>query len=297
LAKSDKNTLSGLVVSQAMRHQVIQLLKETSIANSINALIKYKVNALLTTDQSGKPAGVLSKTDIMGAYYAGLPIESPIEDIMSKPPLFCHPEDALDKALRIMHSQGVYRLYVVDSENKNVVGALAYPDIVGLLYKYCHDCEYSHIRQKNKSMPDSIQRFFVKEIMTSEVKSVLEDASLLQVMEELSAYRFGAILVKNRENNPCGVISKTDLALAYKHEVDSGAQAATIMSSPVQSCSADELLEDAIRKMIFSDVHRLFVYQSQPMALVGVISLSDAARIRSGSCHACVSSRIKLETE
>jgi predicted transcriptional regulator len=296
MSKSDKNTLSGLIVSQAMRRQVIQLFKETTVANSINALIKYKVNAFLTTDQDGKPTGVLSKTDIMGAYYAGLPIDSPVEDIMSKPPLFCNPEDALDNALQIMHSHRIYRLYVTDSENKNVVGALAYPDIVGLLYKYCYDCEYGHSRQKNKSLPDSIKRIFVKDVMTKEVKSVFNDDSLLQVMEELSVYRFGAILVNNRENYPCGVISKTDLALAYKHGIDSDAQAETIMSSPVQNCSADELLEDAIRKMIFSDVHRLFVYQSKPIELVGVISLSDAARIRSGSCHACISSRIKLET-
>ena len=55
MSKSDKDTLSGLVVSQAMRRQVIQLLKDTTIANSINALIKYKVNALLTTDQAGRP--------------------------------------------------------------------------------------------------------------------------------------------------------------------------------------------------------------------------------------------------
>ncbi|MBW1643927.1 MAG: CBS domain-containing protein [Deltaproteobacteria bacterium] len=115
-------------------------------------------------------------------------------------------------------------------------------------------------------------------------------------MEELSMYRFGAILVKDRENTPCGVISKTDLTLAYKHGVDSETPAETIMSSPVQSCCADVLLEDAIRKMIFSDVHRLFVHQSKPDELVGVISLSDAARIRSGSCHACISSRIKLDT-
>jgi predicted transcriptional regulator len=296
MSKLDKNTLSGHVVSQAMRRQVVQLIKDTTITNSINALIKYKVNALLTTDQSGQPVGVLSKTDIMSAYYASLPIDSPIEDIMSKPPLFCNPEDALDKALQIMHSQRIYRLYVIDSENNNVVGALAYPDIVGLLYKCCHDCGYSHVRQKNKTMPDPIKRFLVKEIMTEEVKSVFKDDSLLQVMEELSVYRFGALLVKNRENTPCGVISKTDLILAYKHEIDSEARAETITSAPVQSCSADELLEDAIRKMIFSDVHRLFVYQSKPVGLFGVLSLSDAARIRSGSCHACISSRIKLES-
>ena len=132
--------------------------------------------------------------------------------------------------------------------------------------------------------------------MTNEVKAVFKDDSLLQVMEELTVYRFGAILVKDREDTPCGVISKTDVVLAYKHGIDSQAPAETIMSSPVQSCNADELLEDAIRKMVFSDLHRLFVHQSKPGELVGVFSLSDAARIHSGSCHACISSRIKLET-
>jgi CBS domain-containing protein len=296
MSKYAKNTLSGLVVGQAMRRQVVQLIKDTTISNSINALIKYKINALLATDQVGKPIGVLSKTDIMGAYYAGLPIDSPLEDIMSTPPLFCKPEDELEKALQIMHSEGIYRLYVVNPEGKHVIGALAYPDIVGLLYKYCHDCEYNHFHQKNRTNTDSIKRFIIKDIMTIEVKSVLRDDSLLQVMEELSMYRFGAILVKDRGNSPCGVISKTDLALAYNHGVDPEMPAETIMSSPVQSCDADVLLEDAIRMMIFSDVHRLFVHQSKPSSIVGVISLSDAARIRSGSCHACISSRIKLDT-
>jgi predicted transcriptional regulator len=176
-----------------------------------------------------------------------------------------------------------------------VVGVLAYPDIVGLLYQYCRDCDFSHARQKKKSGA-AIRRFTVGDIMTRDVQAVAVEASLFQVMEALSAYRFGAILVRDREATPCGVISKTDLALAYKREIDSGVSAGSIMSSPVQTCSADDLLEDAIRKMIFSDVHRLFVQQSHPENIVGVFSLSDAARIRSGSCQACMSSRIQLDT-
>jgi len=295
MTQLDKNTLSDVVVSQAMRRQIIRLNKETSIANSINALIKYKINALLAVDQAGMAIGVLSKTDIMGAYYAGLPIDSCLEDIMSQPPLFCDPEDALEKALQLMRSKGIYRLYVISPDNRNVVGALAYPDIVGLLYQYCYDCEYSHFRQKKRSNPDAIKRTFVKEIMSREVKAVLQKDPLHHVIEELSVYRFGAILVKNSEQRPVGVISKTDLVLAYKHGIDLEDPADTIMSSPVHTCCADELLEDAIRKMIFSDLHRLFVHQSEPDDLVGVFSLSDAARNRSGSCHACISSRIKLE--
>ena len=258
-------------------------------------MIKYKINALLTTDKAGIPVGVLSKTDIMAAFYAGLPIDSPIEYVMSSPPLFCKSEDFLETALEIMRSKGIYRLYVMDRDNKNVEGSLAYPDIVGMLYQYCHVCEYNHFKQKNQgSYSDPIKRTIVKEIMTTTVKAVFNDDSLLHVMEELSAYKFGAILVQYRNQRPAGVISKTDLALAYKHGIDPQTEAEEIMSTPVKSCSTDELMENAIKKMIFSDLHRLFVHRTGSDDISGVFSLSDAARNRSGSCQACISSRIKL---
>lgn len=296
MSRQEKNTLSGIQVSRAMRRQINQLPKDTSISNSINTLIKYKVNGLLTTDGQGLPVGVLSKTDIMGAYYAGLPLDSPLEYIMSSPPLFCQSYDPLEKALEQMRDSGVYRLFVLGSEDDVVVGALAYPDIVGLLYQYCYDCEYSYFREKKGETNISIRRLRVRDSMTRGVKSVTEDESLFQVMEELSMYRMGAILVKDSTGRPAGVISKTDLILAYKHGVDPQELAKSIMTAPVQSCGADDLLEDAIRITIFNDIHRLFVKEEEGGDLVGVFSLTDAARNRSGSCQACISSRITIQT-
>lgn len=296
MSRKEKHTLSGLVVRQAMRRQTIQLPQETSIDHSINRLIKYKINALLVTEPDGAPVGVVSKSDIMGAYYAELPIESPLAHIMVGPPLFCQPEEALETALDTMRANSVYRLYVMDPENQGIIGALAYPDIVGLLYKYCHECEYSHRGRKQAAGTDAIKRFKVEEIMTGDVQSVVETDPILQAVEVLSAYRFGAVLVRNGGGRACGVISKTDLTLAYKHGVDMQTPAAEIMSSPLQHCQVDDLLEEAIKKMIYSDVHRLFVSAADADAVVGVFSLSDAARIRSGSCHACISSRIQLDT-
>ena len=291
-----RKTLSGLLISEAMRRQVVCLPENAIIDKAINALIKYKVNAFLTADENGLPVGVVSKTDIMGAYYAGLPLEMSLDNIMSSPPLFCRPDDSLESALDKMRSNGIYRLYVTKEKSNEVVGSLAYPDIVGLLYRYCYGCEYSHRSRKLKKKADaSIHRYMVKEVMTSSVKACSKDDSLVHIMEELSKYRFGAILITDEKHVPCGVVSKTDLAVSYKHGVDSQTTAQTIMSSPVRSCDQDEYLEDAIHKMIFTDVHRLFVHKDDPQNIVGVLSLSDAARIRSGSCHACVSSRIRVD--
>ena len=291
-----QETLSGLLVSTAMRKQVISLPQDASIDRGITSLIKYKINAFLITDKNSSQAGVVSKTDIMGAYYAALSLETPLDNIMSSPPLFCRSDDSLESALNIMRSKEIYRLYVIGENLDEVVGALAYPDIVGLLYQYCHECEYSHIKQRNKKHPDStIRRYKVKEVMTLDVKAYHIDESLMYIMEKLSKYRFGAVLITDKENIPCGVVSKTDLALSYKHGVDSQVAAETIMSAPVGTCSQDDFLEDAIHKMIFTDVHRLFVHKKDPRNIVGVLSLTDAARIRSGSCHACVSSRIRVD--
>ncbi|MBU0987222.1 MAG: CBS domain-containing protein [Proteobacteria bacterium] len=292
----ERKTLSGLTVGNAMRRQVVYLPQHTSIDKGINALIKYKVNALLTTNADGGPAGVVSKTDIMGAYYAGLLLETPLQNIMSSPPLFCRPDDSLESALEKMRSKGIYRLYVLGEGAGDVVGALAYPDIVGMLYRYCHECKYSHRKHKPKNPADAaVRRFKVKEVMTASVKACLKNDSLMHIMEELSKYRFGAVLITEKNGTPCGVVSKTDLTLSYKHGIDALLHAQTIMSSPVRSCEENGFLEDAIKKMILTDVHRLFVHRSATQNIVGVLSLTDAARLRSGSCHACVSSRIKID--
>ncbi|MGW8195438.1 MAG: CBS domain-containing protein [Desulforhopalus sp.] len=295
MSRNSKNTLGGIVVGRAMRRQVNCLTQKTTISNTINTLIKYKVNGILVIGDDGCPVGVVSKTDIVGAYYAELALGSPLEYIMSCPPLFCSPDDPLEKALALMRDSGVYRLYVIASDG-SLVGALAYPDIVGILYQYCGKCEFSRSRGHRGHAKEPSARLLVGESMSRGVRSVGEGESLLHVMEELSLYRLGAILIKDREQRPAGVISKTDLILAYKHQVDVRQHAYSIMSTPVQSCLDDDYLEDAIRTMIFSDIHRLFVKNGQSEEMVGVFSLTDAARSRSGSCHACISSRIAIST-
>jgi len=276
--------------------EVVQILSTASIQKAIGLLVKYKINALLVTEADEAPVGVVSKSDIIAAYVASMRVEFSVENIMMSPPLFCDPRDLLESALETMRAAGVYRLYALEGDPARVVGVLAYPDIVALLYTYCHDCENSltHKRQ-GLAQDDQVQRFRVKEAMTPSVTSFSEDATLLEVMDGLSAYRFGAVLITNRNNVPRGVVSKTDLILAYGRGVPPRGPVRAILSSPlVVSCHEEEFVEDAIRKMIFSGVHRLFVYSEHKDHIVGVFSLSNAARLRSGSCHACITSRIRV---
>jgi CBS domain-containing protein len=292
-ADNRQNVMKDLTVKEAMRRLIINLTAEATLEQAIRYAIKFKVNAILITDPDQEAVGVVTKTDLMGAYYAGLPLSTPAAAIMVGPPLFCHLDDTLDAALDRMRTHKIHRLYVREAAAPQAVGVLAYPDIVGLLYRYCHQCEKNvrrHTGEAHHLLADRVQ---LREVMTPGVFALGADASLLQVMEGLAAHKFGALLITAEDGAPAGVISKTDLIVAYKHQIPPEAPAATVMTPAVQACDYRDILVNALRRMIFSDVSRLFVYRESPRHIVGVFSLSDATRFRSGTCRACVSSRIR----
>jgi len=299
MSSSDRrNILTGLKVREAMRRQLIGLRDNDQIKKAISYLIKFKVNAILITDKEGKASGVVSKTDIMAAYYAALPMESNLGDIMIGPPIVCKEEDSLEPVMEMMRTNGIYRVFVAKDSSDDVIGLLAYPDIVGLLYRFCRNCRHNYLfAGKHESDEAPARRFTVKEVMTDRVESFEDGDDLNTLIEGLSQYRFGAVLIKDASGRAVGIVSKTDLIVAYRHGLSPHTKAKDIMSQGVRACQKDAYLAEAIQQMILSDVLRLFVYEKEPDQIVGVLSFTDAARIRSGSCSACLASRIKIDDE
>ena len=290
------STLKNVLVSGAMRRQIPGLPDDSTLGSAIKCLIKFKVSGLLINNVSGAAVGVVSKTDIVSAFYAGLPVDTQVSEIMMGPPLFCHQDDTLESALEKMRDKRVYRLYVTDRDGDDVLGVLAYPDIVAFLYVYCRGCEQSAVNKRKNLLDDeSVLRFRVRDVMTPNVVSYLQTDSLAQIMEGMSQNRFSAVLITDRNGVPTGVVSKTDLMLAYNHGISTDEPASSIIScSEVRSCDEEQFIEDAIREMVYSELHRLFVHASDNRNITGVLSLSDVSRMRSGSCHACVGARITL---
>ncbi len=289
-----RSVFSGIPVSEAMRRQVISLPFSADIGQGIRMMIRYKANAVLLTDKS-VPFGVVSKTDLMGAFYADFPTETPLGDVMGSQPIACFPDDPLESALEIMEAAGVHRLYVTGANREEVIGTVAYSEIVGLLYRYCRACERGTAKKRMKlSGIDPSARLTVREVMTQDVWSCRDKDRLFTVIETLSTHHMGAVLVKDEAQSPVGVISKTDLILAYHHGVSQETESREIMNKPVHSVPAEELLSTAIQQMLINDVQRLFVHRdaSNPDLICGVLALSDSARFRSGSCRACTAGRM-----
>ena len=206
--------------------------------------------------------------------------------------MYGFPDDGLEACLDTMQHHGIHQLYILGSARDHIVGVVDYSDILGLLYRYCRRCTHGHRTGNDNAATPPRERLRVQDVMTPEVETRGQRTPIAEVIEVLAARGFGAILIMDRTRQPTGVISKSDLMVAYRQSVALDAPAETIMGRPAYTCAADTLLADAIQLMLVRDIQRLFIHHPENAAIVGVLSLSNAARFRSGTCHACRSSRL-----
>ncbi len=287
---SPNSAFSKLRVSDIMSRQVISLPHYQTIDSAIRTLIKYKIDALLVLDGNGYPTGVITKTEIMGAYYATMPLKTKLADLMGSPVIYCRPEDSLELALVTMQRAIIHRIYVID-ESARAIASLSYPDIVGALYRHCCTCDFG-LGKKIQANLDYRLRYYISDVMTKPVSTARVDDSISDLIEKIAAFNVGALLIIDSTDYPAGVISKTDLALAYRREISLDSNTSLIMNSPVQLCEENEPLEVGIHQMVFCEISRIFIFSGKKHNITGVLTLSDAARIRSGSCQACSSTRL-----
>lgn len=286
------DSFANLRVGDIMRRTLLKKNDSSTLLSAIVNFIKYKADALLVVDDEGRPVGVVTKTEVMSCYFGELPVETPLGAVMGAPVISCTPGESLQNALLTMQDRHIHRIYVLDPDGEMALGTLSYPDIVGVLYRYCCRCDAS-LNNRNRAADDrGKHRLTVRDVMHLSVISGSAGDSIESVIELLASYRIGALLLTDDDGQPAGVLSKTNLALAYRRGVPLSAKAESIMHREVMYCRQSAELEHAIRQMIFGEISRVFVKADDSEEIVGIVTLTDAARARSGSCRACTNSRI-----
>ncbi len=288
-----ESSFASLLVGSVMRRTLLKKPESATLLAAIATFIKYKADAILVVDEAGKPTGVVTKTEVMSGYFGELPIDTALGAVMGAPVISCTPEETLQHALLTMEDRHIHRIFVIDPADSEPLGSLSYPDIVGVLYRYCCRCDSSLRNRRRRTTAEILPpKLIVRDVMHHAVISGSAEASIEEIIGLLASYQIGALLLTDGAGRPAGVLSKTDLTLAYRRGVPLWAKAESIMHRKVMCCRASEELELAIRQMIFAEVSRLFVKADNSDEIVGIVTLTDAARARSGSCRACSNSRI-----
>ena len=118
-------------------------------------------------------------------------------------------------------------------------------------------------------------RMVVKDIMSSPVVTLAEDATSNTVATLMDENGLGCVIITNKVGKPIGIITERDLVIRVlaKNLMPDAVKAKEIMTSPLVTIQPDATISEAARRMSRLDIRRLgVVYKGN---LVGLISSKD----------------------
>ena len=118
-------------------------------------------------------------------------------------------------------------------------------------------------------------RMIVKDVMSSPVVTLGEDATSNKVAHVMDENELGCVIVTNKAGKPIGIITERDLVIRVlaKNLMPDAVKAKEIMTSPLVTIQPDATISEAARRMSRLDIRRLgVVYKGN---LVGLISSKD----------------------
>ncbi|NIR87523.1 CBS domain-containing protein [Candidatus Bathyarchaeota archaeon] len=122
-------------------------------------------------------------------------------------------------------------------------------------------------------------RMLVKDIMTSPVITIDEDAPADKAAQFMDKNKVGCIIVTSKKGKPLGIITERDLVtrILARNARPSKLTAKEVMTSPLITVDPDETLSEAARRMSRLSIRRLgVVYKGN---LVGIVSSKDILAI------------------
>jgi predicted transcriptional regulator len=121
----------------------------------------------------------------------------------------------------------------------------------------------------------------VSELMHTDVCAVRSDANLASVVEALADAHISGVPVVDRQGKILGVVSTTDILQAQAERLEGGdawedQMVEDIMTRPALTIPGDADIREAAQRMLYAEVHRLFIEKNGVLA--GVISQTDIVR-------------------
>ena len=118
-------------------------------------------------------------------------------------------------------------------------------------------------------------RMVVKDVMSSPVVTLNEDATSNKVANLMDENKLGCLIVTNKTDKPVGIITERDLVIRVlsKNLKPDAVKAKEIMTSPLVTIEPEATISEAARRMSRLNIRRLGVIYKDN--LVGIVSSKD----------------------
>ena len=129
------------MVKHIMIEDVVTAKSNITVKDAVRTLREKHVGSIVITDNNEKCIGIFTERDAIRTIASDVPLDTPIEQVMTKNVTTIGKEASLEEARRLIISHGIRHLPVVDSEGK-LVGLFSVRKLIDELYgltatKYC----------------------------------------------------------------------------------------------------------------------------------------------------------------
>ena len=240
---------SGASVSDRMSRDVLTVGLEATSEEIARLLSRRTISAVPVIDDEGRPAGIVSSTDLLrlpaGAVHAA-------STFMTSPVIVARPDEALDQAAWRLVAARVHRLVV--TKNERVVGVLSARDVLEELMSRPLDAR-------------------LEAVMSTPVEAIPADARIDDAAETLvSANVHGLVVIDG--TSPIGVFTHAE-ALASRRLPPSAQREPVerVMSHAVLCLDGATPIRRAAAYAVATNARRILVLRDKE--LVGIASCLD----------------------
>jgi CBS domain-containing protein len=247
-----KEGLPDVKVSEVMRREVATVHPESPLHQVVELLLDTDYTAVPVVDKDGKVVGVVSDNDLLTRggmrvtislkratdleFVRGLheSLENPnrtVSEVMTTPAVTVSPDAILGRAAQLMAEKHLKRLPVVDGDGK-LIGILGRLDVLNTVAAV-------HLPEWHSEAHPIGQQALVAEVMTREVSTVHEDATVEEIFDLLVASAHKRVVIVDDRRHVVGIVADSDLISRVSRENWPGIIESLISKVPIAKVSGE----------------------------------------------------------
>ncbi|PZC80439.1 hypothetical protein B5X24_HaOG214741 [Helicoverpa armigera] len=184
------------------------------------------------------------------------------------------PDSSLFEAIRMLITNRIHRLPVIEPETGNVLYILTHKRILRFLFLYINDLpKPAYLQRKLRDLRIGTH---------NDIETATEDTSIIDALRKFVNRRVSALPIIDSDGRLKDIYAKFDVinlaAEKTYNNLDVSLKTANEHRNEwfegVQKCTLDETLFDVMERIVRAEVHRLVVVDENDK-VIGIISLSD----------------------
>lgn len=290
-----KEGLPDVKVSEVMKREVATVHPDSPITKVVELLLDKDFTAVPVVDEQKKVVGMVSDSDLLARGGMNLTIslkratdldfvhklheslENPnlkVSEVMSHEVVTIGPDAILGRAAKLMVENHLKRLPVVDSEGK-LVGILGRLDVLNTIAAV-------HLPEWHPEVHSIGEQATVADVMTREVPTVHESATVEEIFELLISSSHKRVVVVDDKQHVVGIVADSDLISRISRESWPGVMELFISKVPIARVSGEarkhiqKLRARSVKDFMTRDV--ITVRDKMPVA--SALALSAEKRVK-----------------